>query len=319
MTSLHKLISVLLLAGASIGASAQDYPTRPIKVVVPYAAGSGVDLIARVTAPKLQKELGVVVVVDNRPGGSALIGAAAVAKAPADGYTLLMAGSGTHSSANALYKNVPYDVEKDFQPISNFIDADFFLIVRADSRIDSVADLLAWLQANQAKASFGYGSVTTQVAGLTFLKLTGRKASAVAYKGNGVALNDLLGGHIDFMFADQTVALPQIAAGKVKPLAVAARERRPDLPAVPTAIEQKVDMTINAWVGLVAPVDIPPQVRDKLAAAAANVLRDPEVREKLAASGRVSSPMTPADFGAYMKADRAAWESKIRAAGLEPQ
>jgi len=319
MHPVKRWFSFLVLGAASLGAAADDYPGKPIKIVVPYAAGSGVDLIGRVTATKLQEELKGTVIVENRPGGNALIGSGFVAKAPADGYTLLMAGSGTHSSANALYKNVPYDVEKDFQPISNLIDADFFLVVRGDSKINSVAQLLAWLKANEGRASFGYGSVTTQVAGLTFAKLIGVRLAAVPYKGNGVALNDLLGGHIDFMFVDQTVALPQIAGGRIKPLAVASRQRRADLPNVPTTIEQKIDMTINAWVGLVAPAGIPPQVRDKLVAATANLLKDPQVREKLAASGRVMSPMTPEAFATYMKGERTAWETKVRTAGLQPE
>lgn len=319
MKTISKLFSLLLLGVVSVSAVADDYPSKPIKIVVPYAAGSGVDQIGRVAATKLQDELKATVIVENRPGGNALIGSGFVAKAPADGYTLLMAGSGTHSSSNALYKNVPYDVEKDFQPISNLIDADFFLVVRGDSKINSMADLLAWLKANEGKASFGYGSVTTQVAGLTFAKLVGAKVAAVPYKGNGVALNDLLGGHIDFMFVDQTVGLPQIVGGKVKALAVASRQRRVDLPNVPTTIEQKIDMTISAWVGIVAPAGIPPQVRDKLVAATANLLKDPQVREKLAASGRVMSPMTPEAFAAYMKGERAAWETKVRTAGLQPE
>src|SRR5262249_10417413 len=159
----------------------------------------------------------------------------------------------THSTVTALYKIVPYDVEADFQPISNFIDADFFIAVRQESPIKGIADLATWLKANQGKASFGYGSVTTQVAGITYLKLVGAEAVAVRYKGNALALNDLLGGQIDFMFVDQTVALPQIAGGKIRALAVAARQRRRDLPDVPTTFESKIDLAINAWIGLMAP------------------------------------------------------------------
>lgn len=319
MKFLSRLLSATLLAALPLAASAADYPSRPVKIIVPYAAGSGVDLIARVTAGKLESELKNTVIVENRPGGAALIGSGIAAKAPADGYTLLMAGAGTHSSATALYKNVPYDPEKDFQPISNLIDADFFLVVRGDSKLNSAADLLAWLKHNGDRASYGYGSVTTQVAGMAFTKLVGSTAVGASYKGNGVALNDLLGGHIDFMFADQTVALPLIAAGKIKPLAVASRERRTDLPDLPTTLEQGIDLTINAWVGLVAPAGIPAEVKAKLSAATAAALRDPVVREKLAASGRVMAPMSPDDFAAYMKAERKSWEGKVRTAGLQPQ
>lgn len=316
-------LCVLALAlfgtGVMQPARAEDYPNKPIKVIVPYAAGSGVDLIARVMAAKLQKELQQPIVVDNRPGAEGRLGSAVAAKSPPDGYTLLMAGSGTHSSINAIYKKVPYDVEKDFQPISNLIDADFFLVVRADSKVNSIKELLAWLKANQSKASFGFGSVTTQVAGMSFIKAVGVQVPAVPYKSNGVALNDLLGGQIDFMFVDQTVGLPQIAGGKVTALAVASKQRRPDMPQVPTAIEQGIDMTIDAWVGLVAPAGISSHVLDKLSTATANALKDPHVRERLAASGRVMSPMTPNAFAAYMKNERAAWEAKVRSINLQQQ
>jgi tripartite-type tricarboxylate transporter receptor subunit TctC len=313
------LVITLVAALAPFAAAAQAWPSQPIRLIVPFAAGSGVDLMARIVAQGLQKELNATVIVDNRPGNSGMIGSAAVAKAAPDGYALLMAGSATHSSVNALFRSVPYDVEADFQPITNFIDADFFLVVKGDSPITSVQELVGWLRANQATASYGFGSATTQAAGEALLRAVNLKATAVPYKGNGLALNDLLGGQIGFMFLDQTLALPQIAAGKVRPLAVAARQRRTDLPNVPTTYERGLDFSITAWIGLMAPAGIPADVRRKLSDASSNLLRDPALRERMAASGRVSSPMTPEQYVAFLKAERASWEARIRAAGIEPQ
>ncbi len=311
-------LALAMLAVAS-AAAADTYPSKPIRLIVPYAAGTGVDSMGRHVATGLTKDLGQTVIVENKPGANGMIGTELVAKSPPDGYVLLMAGSATHSSANALYKSVPYNVETDFQPISNFIDADFFLVVRNESPIKSVADLNAFVKANPGKASFGFGSTTTEVAGLTYLKLIGGQAVAVPYKGNSVALNDLLGGQIDFMWVDQTVGLPQLAGGKIRALAVASKQRRADLPNVPTTHEQGLDMSVNAWIGLMAPAGIPADVKDKLVKAAANLLRDPEVRQKMAASGRVSDPMTPEQYIAYLKSERNSWETKIRSAGIQPQ
>lgn len=313
------VVAIAAFTSILSGASAQSYPVRPIKLIVPFAAGTGIDSMARLVAQGLSKEFGQPVIVDNRAGASGTIGVQAVAKASPDGYTLLMAGSATHSSANVLLKNVPYDVEADFQPISNFIDADFIVAVRKESPIKSIADLTMWLKAQEKKASFAYGSVTTQVAGISYLKLIGADAVAVPYKGNSIALNDLLGGQIDFMFIDQTLALPHIAGGRIRPLAVAARQRRSDLPDVPTTLESKIDLVITAWIGLMAPAGIPVEIKTKLSQASSNLLRDPAVREKMASSGRVSLPQTPDTFVTYLKGERQSWEAKVRAAGIEPQ
>jgi len=312
-------VAAACLVPATSAMAADTYPSKTIRLIVPYAAGTGVDLMGRIVASGLQKELGQTVIVENKPGANGMIGTELAAKAPPDGYTLLMAGSATHSSATALYKKVPYDVERDFQPITNFIDADFFLVVRSESPIKSVAELNAYVKANPGKASYGFGSTTTEVAGLTYIKQIGAQAVGVPYKGNSVALTDLLGGQIDFMWVDQTVGLPQLAGGKIRALAVGAKQRRADLPDVRTTYEQGLEMSINAWIGLMAPAGIPADVRDKLGAAAANLLKDHEIRQKMAASGRVSSPMTPAEYITYLKSERNAWETKIQAAGIPQQ
>ncbi|MGD9942189.1 MAG: Bug family tripartite tricarboxylate transporter substrate binding protein [Burkholderiaceae bacterium] len=302
-------------------ASAQaDYPGRqPVKLVVPFGAGSGVDQLARHVAEGLQRELGGNFVVDNRPGASGMIAASAVARAAPDGYTLLMASSSTHSSIGALVKNVSYDVERDFQPIANFIDADFFLVVRGDSEVKSVKDLVARIKAQPGKTAYGFGSVTTQVAGATFAKQAGLDSAATAYKSNPSALTDLLGGTIDWMFIDQTIGLQQIASGKIRPLAVAAQDRRSDLKDVPTTYESGYPFTITAWIGLMTPAGIPDEVRRKLSQATANLLRNEDMRARFVRSGRVAAPMSTEAYAAYLKQQRESWESKIRDAGIKPE
>ncbi len=303
-------------------ASAQAYPTRPAKIIVPFAAGSGTDFVARIIAEELGQELGGSFLVENRPGASGTIGADFVAKAPGDGYTLLFGGSSTHSSAPSLFKKLPYDTERDFTPIANLVETPFLIIVRPESPLKTIADLDRWLQANQNSpaAAFAYGSPTTQIAGSALVKRLHRQATAIPYKSNPQALTDLLGGQVAFMFIDQTLAMPQLKAGKVRALAVAGDQRLADAPDVPTMAEAGVsNFVVQSWVGLLAPAGLPADVHERIVAALRKTMQKPAVLQKLAISGRPVPP-TPQDaLVAYLKVQRTAWAEKVRDAGVEPE
>ena len=301
---------------------AQAYPARPAKIIVPFAAGSGTDFVARIIAEELGQELGGSFLVENRPGASGTIGADFVAKAPGDGYTLLFGGSSTHSSAPSLFKKLPYDTERDFTPIANLVETPFLIIVRPESPLKTIADLDRWLQANQNSpaAAFAYGSPTTQIAGSALVKRLHRQATAIPYKSNPQALTDLLGGQVAFMFIDQTLAMPQLKAGKVRALAVAGDQRLSDAPEVPTMTEAGVsNFVVQSWVGLLAPAGLPADVHERIVAALRKTMQKPAVLQKLAISGRPVPP-TPQDaLVAYLKVQRTAWAEKVRDAGVEPE
>jgi tripartite-type tricarboxylate transporter receptor subunit TctC len=321
MNFASRLASALIVATVLVtGASAQSYPNRPIKIVVPFAAGSGGDAVTRMIAEELHGELNVAVVVENRPGASGMIGSEAVARSAPDGYTLMSASTSTHSSLPSLFKKIPFDVEKDFQPIANIVESVFLLVVRNDMPVRNLAELKAWLSTNKSTASYGYGTPTTQIAGASFLKRANLSATPVPYKSNPPALTDLIGGVTSFMFLDQTTALPQIAAGKIRAIVVASNRRMSELPDVPTTIESGMpDFTITTWVGLLAPAGLPADVSTKLTAAMNKIMVKNSVQEKLARAGRAVPPTSTAEFLNYLKVERAAWTRKVQEAGIQPE
>lgn len=312
------LASLSLASFPALGKS--PYPSRVIKLVVPYAPGSGTDTVARVLAEALRRDCGAVIVVDNKPGANGTIGTEFVAKAQPDGYTLLVGGSSTHSSAPYLFKTLPYDPERDFEMIANIVESQFILVVRADSPARSVKELAAALRASEGKASFGYGSATTQIAAAAFLKRLSLTATAVPYKSNPPAITDLMAGVTDFMFLDQTIAIPQIRIGRLRGLAVAAPQRLTELPQVPTIAECGLPgFYLNTWLGILAPHGLPPGVAEVLRSAIDKVMSSPAVRTRLEASGRPLPPAARTSFPAYFRAQRESWAGKIKEAGLQPQ
>jgi tripartite-type tricarboxylate transporter receptor subunit TctC len=321
MNFASRLASALIVATVVVtSAVAQSYPNRLIKIVVPFAAGSGGDAVTRMIAEELHGELNVAVVVENRPGASGMIGSEAVARSAPDGYTLMSASTSTHSSLPALFKKIPFDVEKDFQPIANIVESVFLLVVRNDMPVRNLADLKTWLSANKSTASYGYGTPTTQIAGASFLKRASLSATPVPYKSNPPALTDLIGGVTSFMFLDQTTALPQIAAGKIRAIVVASSRRMSELPEVPTTIESGMpDFTITTWVGLLAPAGLPADVSTKLTAAMNRIMVKSTVQEKLVRAGRAVAPTSAAEFLNYLKVERAAWTRKVQEAGIQPE
>lgn len=296
------------------------YPTKPIKLVVPYAAGSGTDFVARILSEELQSELGVPVIVDNRPGANGTIGSDFVAKAAPDGYTLLVGGSSTHSSAPSLFKALPYDSERDFEMIANVVESQFLLVVRGDSPIRSVKELRVTIEANRDKASFGFGSATTQIAGASFVKRMALTVIPIPYKSNPPAITDLIGGIVDFLFLDQTTAMPQIKSGKLRALAVASQQRMTELPETPTLAETGLlNFNVQTWLGILVPRGVVPAIADELAEVMGRIMNKRTIRERLSVTGRPLPQSPRSTFPGYLKVQREAWALKIRESGIQPE
>lgn len=321
ITFARRAFACILLAAAAVGVLAQTtYPTKPIRIVVPFGPGSGTDAVARIIAEELQTELGQTIVVENKPGANGTIAADLVAKSPPDGYTLVMGGSSTHSSAPSLFRNLSYDPVTDFTMVGNTVETQFLLVVRAESPAQSLKDLISLLQSKGNKSTFGYGSATTQIAGAALMKRLNLTATPIPYKSNPLAITDLIGGQFDFMFLDMTTALPQVRGGRVRALAIAAPQRVPELPQVPVFAEVGVpNFQLYSWLGIMGPKGLPDPVADKLAAAMTKIMNKPSVKERLAPTGRPIAPVPRSTYPAYLSEQRDAWASKIKDAGIKPE
>ncbi len=315
-----------LLAAAAIalvaaaGAQAQDYPTRPIKVVIAFPAGGPTDFVGRLLADKLKDLLGQPVIIENKAGANGAIGADFVAKSAPDGYTLFLTTSGAVTITPNLRTDTPYDTPRDFAPISRVVNVNEVLAVRPDLAAKSATDLAAMAKAKPgtlAFASTGVGS-PPHLALELFQAAAGVKFVHVPYRGAAPAITDLLGGQVIAMFADAPVLLPQIQAGKLKALAVAAAQRNPVLPDVPTLVEQGyAGMDADNWYGLLAPAKTPPAIIAKLNAALRAALADADVKQKLVKTGAVPTPSTPEEFARFLRDELARWGKVIREKGIK--
>lgn len=317
---LYAITLLAALAGWTNAALAQAYPNKPVRIVVPFAAGGAIDIIVRASAQQLSKELGQQMVVDNRPGASGNIGAELVAKSAPDGYTLVAGTSATHAVNSALYAKMPYDIRRDFVPVAHIAGVPNVLVVTPASGIHSVDDLIK--QARTAPGRLSYGSAGSG----TSLHLAGELFGAAArvgllhipYKGAAPATADLLGGQITMMFNTVPVALPLIRSGKLTALAVTSAKRHFALPEVPTFAELGyASVASETWVGLFAPAGTPRELVDKLAQALDRSLRDKSVVELLRKQGAEPQFMDPAAFARYVDSEIARWGGVVRAAGIK--
>lgn len=313
---------VLLGAGllAPLSLHAQPYPDRPVKVVVPYAAGGAVDIVARTIGQPLAEALKQPVIVDNRPGASANIGMEMVAKAAPDGYTLLMASNGIATNM-ALFPNLTFDGGRDFVPVAKIGYAPLVIVVPASSPAKSLKDLIAMARAEPGKltyASAGNGS-SGHLAG-ELLKSTAKiDVLHVPYKGGSPAITDLLGERISFMPINPVEVMAHVRAGKLRALAVASDKRFPLLPDVPTVAEAGLPgYEVSVWWGLVAPAKTPPDVVRLLNAETNKALANPAVANKLAELGVVVTPGTPDQFAAFVRAQTELWSGVVKSAGIKP-
>lgn len=317
---MRSILAALALLIA-LPAMAQDYPTRPVKIVVSYAPGGSNDVVARVVAPELQKELGQSFVVENRAGASGMIGADAVAKSPADGYTLFM-GAGAHALAPSLYKKLPYDLVKDFAPVSLAATSTYVLVLNPSVPAKTLPELIALLKSKPGQlnyASAGKGTPLHLAAEL-FKSKTGTDIVHVPYGGDTPALNDLMAGTVQLSFMSVASTAPQIRAGKLRALAVTSAQRSDALPDLPTLSELGVEgYDVGTWWGLLAPAGTPDAIVGKLNAAMRKAVALPEVKQRFAPLGLDPRSDSPAEFAAFIKAEVARYAAIAKIAGIEPE
>ncbi len=313
----HRLLAAFLLA-ASL-ASAQNYPSHTIKVVVPYGPGSSPDSVGRIVAQQMQEALGQPVIVANVAGALANVGTAEVARAAPDGYTILLTTNTPHAANVALFKSLPFDPVKDFAPIVRLITTSMVLLVRSDFPASSLQEFIAYAKTKPNGLTAGYGSAATIVSIAKLRTAAGFKTLDVAYKGVPLAITDVLGGQVDFTLGDFAVAMPQIRGGKMKGLAVTSPQRTPLAPELPAIAETFPGYQTRIWYGLVAPAHTPEPVVAKLHAVVSASLAKPDVKAKLAGLGLEPAPLAPAEFGAFIREEIAKWTREIRDAGIEPQ
>jgi tripartite-type tricarboxylate transporter receptor subunit TctC len=307
-------IAAAVSALLTTSAWGQAFPTQPIKVIVPYTPGTGMDTIARVTGAKLSARLGQPVVVENRPGASGNIGAALVAKSPADGHTLMVSAN-TMLMAASIYKNVPYDVLEDFTPVTMAAYGTMALVATAKSGIDSVQDLIQRAKAAPGKITYGSPGIGTphHLAMELFKDVTGTRILHVPYKGTAGAVTDLLAGQIDLMFFPVHTAAPHVKAGKMKALAVGSAKRHPAAPDVPTLKEVGVqNVDVDVWYAFFGPKNLPAPILQKLNGELRAILAEPEVRETLNKAGLETASSSPAELKAIMQRDFPRWAAVIR-------
>ncbi|RTL54130.1 MAG: tripartite tricarboxylate transporter substrate binding protein [Bradyrhizobiaceae bacterium] len=303
----------------ALPASADDFPTRPIKFVVPAAAGGPTHITAQILADKMQTILGQPVVVETHPGAGNNLGADFVAKSAPDGYTMLLATIGTHSINQTLFKKLPFDPIKDFDPVSLVVRYPLLLVVNSDSPFKTVKDLIDFAKKNPGKlnrASGGNGT-SMHLSGELFVIQAGIQAPHIPYKGSAPALNDLLGNHVDFMFDSMITTVPQVESGKLRALAVTGKTRSPLLPNVPTLAESGLpDYEAYGWTGIVVPAGTPKDVIAKLNNAVVEALKDPAV--KAAFDKQAAEPVgsSPEEFAAFIRSETEKWAKTIRAANI---
>ena len=314
------LLAAIGLALQLSPAQAQTYPTRQITLVVPYAAGGGLDLLARLLAQKLTERLGKPVVVENRPGGGTTIGAASVAKAAPDGYTIMLGTSSAFAINVTLRKNLPYDPAKDFAPIILTSNAPFILLVNPDQPVHSVADLVKLAKEKPGKLSYGSaGPGSPQHLSMELLKsMTGINLVHVPYRGDAPALTDLVAGHIPTQFAEPTPVLALLREGKVRALGVSSATRLPPAADIPTLAESGVPgFDFVSWQMIVAPTGTPKPIIDRLHAEFKDIIKLPEIQKEFASTARigVDSP-SPAELAQFMQAEIVRLGKVVEAAGL---
>jgi tripartite-type tricarboxylate transporter receptor subunit TctC len=317
------LISCLVIVAAlavTPNASAVDYPVRPIKLVVPYAAGGPTDVLGRLVADYLGRDLKQAVIVENKPGAQGAIGAEAVARAEPDGYTLFVAAGSIIVLNPMLYKKLSYDSVKDFRMLALVTDLPVVMEVHPSVPAKTVAEFVAYAKQNPGKLNFGSAGTggTIHLAGEMFKQMAGIEMTHVPYKGAGPALTDLLSGNIQVMFDSMGTALPPVKAGLLRPLGVSSTQRSPDLPDVPTIAESGYpDYAVSVWYGIVAPSKLPDEIAGKISASLDRALNDDTFRASLERIGfPVFRPRSAAAIAEFIDADRARWSGVIKAQNI---
>jgi tripartite-type tricarboxylate transporter receptor subunit TctC len=312
---------VVLLAAlfAAAAAQAQVYPAKPVKLIVPFPAGSATDQIARVIGQELQGALGQPFVVDNKPGAQGTIAAEGVARSAPDGYTLMVSTNTPQAAAPALFKELRYDPVKDFQPIARLGTISFMLMVAPEFPAKNLKEFLGHARANPGKLSGGYGSAGSQVSQALLRSMGKINFVDVPYKGLPQAITDVMGGAISFTFADLANALAQQKGGKLRGLAVTSEKRSPLAADVPAIAEELKGYELIAWFALMAPAGTPPEIVTRLYGATAAALKKPDAAARFATLGTDVGLMDPAQLADFIKAEIAKWARMAKEAGIQPQ
>jgi tripartite-type tricarboxylate transporter receptor subunit TctC len=317
--------AALALAGVALflpapGHSQATYPNKPIHIVVPFAPGGSTDLLARRLGDKLAAAWGQPVIVDNRPGAGGTIGADFVAKSAPDGYTLLAGVTGSNAIAQALYPKLPYDVMKDFSPVSIMVSAPLVLAVNPDVKAKTAAEFLALAKSKPGALSFGSAGNGTSMhlTGEMYKQTADVSMVHVPYRGSAGMLTDLMSGQIQVSFGDVLVLMPQIEAGKVRALAVTSKVRVPILPDVPTLDETGLKgFEALSWQGLFAPAGTPPEVVEKLSAEVNKAMQSPDIKDYFAVRGFIVEGSTPAAFKAFIASEVKKWTPIVKSSGVQ--
>jgi len=314
-----RALSTVLLIGVTTIAAAQTYPDKPIRVLVPFAAGSGTDILARIVTDELRTSMGANFVIDNRAGASGQIAAELVAKANPDGYTLFLSTNTPHSANPFLFKKLGYDPVKDYASVSRMIYFVFILVVHPNSGIKTVPDLIAYVKANPGKTSYAFGNSTGQVNGAFFVSAAKLDSLPVPYKSTPSAMTDLIAGQVQFMFVDAASSQGHVKGGRLRAIAVMSDKRSPitgDLPAVGETVP---GFDTVPWAGMFAPAGTPKAVVTKLNTEIVKAINKPAINQKLADIGLQPAPSAPAELDQLVKDQLVAWGKKIKDAGIQPE
>jgi putative tricarboxylic transport membrane protein len=314
------VIMALAIVALTTQATAQTYPSRPVTIITPFAAGSVTDATARSIAAYLQEALGQPFVVENRAGAGGMLAASAVAKAAPDGHTLLITTNSTHSAAPGLFKTVPYDPIRDFTPVARIGSFPSLIAVNPKQPITSMQELVAQAKASPGKLAIAHGNSTGHITIEALKQRAKIDIARVPYRSNPAAMADLVAGHIALMVPDFGTGLPQLKAHKIRALAVLTKDRSVTLPDVPTLHETVMpSYDLLAWAGLFAPAGLPAPIAERLSAELQKMLSKPEVKERLLNTGVEVFYTGPKEFDAYVKSELAKWTGLIKEVGIQPE
>jgi len=308
--------AAILLGLAAQAKAADDYPSRQIRIIVPFPAGAGPDQVARLLGQQLQDALGQAVVIENRSGALGSIGAQEVARSAPDGYTLLMGTNTTQASNVSMLKNLPYDPAKDFAPIIRTVTTAMVLLVNPNFPAKDLPQFMAYAKSHP-NLTAGYGSGASQISNAQLQSRGGISIISASYRGVPLAVTDVIAGVIDLAFADFSVAIPQMQGGTLRGIGVTSPTRNQLTPDLPPLAEAMPGFEATIWYGLLAPANTPEPVIKRLHAESEKILTAPATRDKLASLGMIVSTMPPAEFGAFIKSEITRWTADAKAAGIE--
>ena len=310
-------LALALLTAPAAQAQSSTYPTRTVKIIVPYAAGGGTDIVARLVAQRLQESLGQTVIVENRPGASGMLGPDVAAKSTPDGYTLLFAATGNMAVSPAVYSKMPYSPLKDFVPVSQMVKYPLIMIVNEKHPAATLKDLIAWTKANPDKTNYATTSAVFTLSTELFKQKTGTPGQMITFKSSNELVMNVIANQVTFAMAEPPPIVPQVASGKARALAVASPTRLPELPDVPTMQEAGVDLNVQLWLGLFAPAGTPPEIVAKLEAECQRMARLPEFKQRLRTMSTDTVGGTSAEFFQLVDAEIKMWTDVARKANIK--